>query len=151
MADSNIATITNSNFDTDRYGNKLKCVNFGFSVPSNAQITGVLMTINQNSYAGTGITYSAQLTDTSGNAAGTGATTLDNSAIVPSAYYKYNHGGLTDLWGCALTPAWVNDADFGVIFQHKSTGVNYDIYVSYVRGAVFYTLTGQQMLKKGMW
>jgi hypothetical protein len=48
-------------------------------------------------------------------------------------------GSSSDLWGNALTEAWVKDADFGVAIGNAATAANTDVNVDYVTIEVFYT------------
>jgi len=134
--DTAYASITDNTYDTNDYSYLAKAQGFGFSIDTGATITGVL--VETGSYA-TGTNRAGwmmfQLLNASGAAFG------DNKAatevILPAtAITNQTWGGTGDMWGLnssTLTPAIVNDADFGVQFAIQQNTDNADIYVDYVR------------------
>lgn len=90
---------------------------FGFSIPSGAQITGVVIqktsgACNQGSF----MTDTLQLAY-QGNVIG--QVKRDSSGL----FYTSIFGATNDVWGAALTPAMVNDPSFGVFVTSTSQGV----------------------------
>lgn len=72
---------------------------FGFTIPANAVIDGVVMTIDGANFS---ITGTVKITSDLGNSPNVDVTSLNTS-----------YGGSEDLWSLALTPTVVNDANFG--------------------------------------
>lgn len=110
---------------------RLVLKDFGFVIPSNAQILGVRVDIERHyrtqrsslggggSPLGSPKDYEVRLT--------TGAALSGNRARPDDAWSRSQdrwdaYGHETDLWGLALTPAAVNSADFGVVFSAQVTG-----------------------------
>lgn len=72
---------------------------FGFNIPTDAIIDGVVLTVDGSAFS---ITGDLHLTSDAGNSSNVDVGTLATT-----------YGGSEDLWGLALTPAIVNDANFG--------------------------------------
>jgi hypothetical protein len=72
-----------------------------------------------------------------------GARTGDNQCAAPVAVQAFEDpiacGGASDTWGCALTAAWVKDADFGVGVGFVSALNESELYVDYITITVYYT------------
>lgn len=124
-------------YDT-RLGPATFVTGFGFAVPSNATITGVEAkwrgAMWQDDSGGTilfaQLTSGHQTTSLIGTRKGTGGSVVYEAApVVSFSYnrpvnnnnaYQYDWtdvaGASNDLWGAALTPTVVNDADFGIAF-----------------------------------
>lgn len=112
--------------------NYLKATNFGFSVPSGATILGITVT-KEGYFSGSG----------GGNS---------NARLVkggtPSGDVKINGfgaesvitvGGSTDLWGLTLTPADINDSNFGVVlYTDMFAGSNCSIGIDHITITVTY-------------
>lgn len=141
------ANITSSN---DAYGSTaapvsnqttrwLKAAGFGFAIPGNAIIDGIVVEVEKSRLSGSGT-----LTDTS-------VRLLKNNTIVgqdrssqglawtgTDAYSTY--GGSTDTWGMVWTPSEVNSFAFGVGFScSESGGVGATPGVDHIRITVYYT------------
>ena len=120
----------------------LRASNFGFSIPPGATIDGVLAEISlQANSAGKIKDIAAILVDENGFNIG------DNQLkdeYLPSSPTTWEYGGSTDKWGATLTPAIINDADFGVRFSVKnySTTTSWNALVYFIRLTVYYTEEG---------
>jgi hypothetical protein len=107
--------------------------NFGFSVPTGATILGITVRIEAaESSAGTE-SLNAQLQNESATLFGSSkATTISGTGAT-----VYTYGTSADLWGATLTPAIVNDIDFGVRFWYTTA---HNMTVDYVTVAVEYSV-----------
>jgi len=92
------------------YSRYLMASNFDFAIPANATITGIQAEILRMTSAASIIKDSIVQIFTSINA---GTNHADTSAWTSSPV-NITYGGSTDLWGLLLTPASVNDVNFGV-------------------------------------
>jgi hypothetical protein len=91
---------------------QLRATNFGFAVPTNATITGIVVTIEKN-----GTTNIQGVFDNWVSLLIGGSTSGSNKANGnewPTTDAVVNYGGASDLWGATLTPAIVNTSTFGV-------------------------------------
>lgn len=108
---------------------------FGFSVPSDAIVLGVTVKVEMaETRVGFGVDFRAQLQDDAGTLAGSGKVIL--AAENGGTPTVYTYGSTSDIWGATLTPAIVNDADFGVRFWF--THIADAVFVDYVTIAVEY-------------
>lgn len=94
----------------------LKCVSYGFAIPSGATITGVRVNVERKSSS----------TDNGGSrdagmrlvkAGVIGATDRATATIYTTSDVTETHGTATDLWGDSWTPADINNANFGAAFM----------------------------------
>lgn len=106
--------------------------NLGFSIPTGATIDGVTVVVNGSEHSAGSETVSAQLQDDSAALVGS-AKTLSWTG---TAKTNYTYGGSADKWGATLTPAIVNDPDFGVRIWYTTT---HSVEVDYVTIEVTYT------------
>jgi hypothetical protein len=106
---------------------------FGFSIPSDATILGITVRIEASEHTAGTESLNAQLQD--GSAALIGSSSAQ--AINGTAKSVYTYGGTTDVWGATLTPAIVNDPDFGVRMWFTTT---HDVRIDYVTIAVEYSI-----------
>lgn len=115
--------------------------NFGFSVPSDATINGVEVKAEIAEDAlGTEV-FSAQLQDDSAALMGAAKT----ATVSGSTLTVYTYGGAADLWSATITPAIVNDADFGVRLWFATSN---NAHVDYVTLNVTYTEASGAVVKK---
>lgn len=138
---SSFASITTTAFDTGVTSQVLKCQGFDFSsLPDEANIIGVIANFHGNTPNGTANIDLAQLLDISGARAG------DNLASTPrtiSAGVGPNLiGATTNLWGNALTAAWIKDPNFGISIGCIATSDDTDIILYYVTLNVYWTPAG---------
>jgi hypothetical protein len=93
----------------------LELFDFDFNIPSTDTIVGVEVHIRAHSTAAVGdstISFdTVQLRNDSGTI--TGNNNAAGELVPQNTTATYTYGGATDLWGLTLTPAIVNDADFG--------------------------------------
>ncbi len=120
------------------YSRGLLASDFGFTIPGNATIEGVMLDVERRAGMPTSIVDSTvQLMDSTayiGNNLASSVTWPINDAYV-------SYGGPTDTWGASLTPSDVNFSQFGIIFKamNQSTSGAIQAYVDHVRMTVYYS------------
>lgn len=135
------ANITATTFDSGDQSYVLKATGFDFSsIPDNATILGVTVRVNAwyRSGQGTGSIDLVQLLDTAKAKGGTNKAGPTVLTTVNSTVITYGSG--TDLWGLALTPAWVKSSNFGVALGVLSTAANTDVDVDYITIEISYSV-----------
>jgi len=105
------------------YTSYFYCKGYGFSIPSGATILGIQVRLSAkklgSSQASANIRFNnVYLLDTAGAIAGS----FKTSGYFTTTDSWFYLGAVDDLWGNALTPAWVNDADFGLTFRCYNGG-----------------------------
>jgi hypothetical protein len=116
----------------------LDLTGFGFSVPSNATITGVGAGITRKSGAGSVADSRVRLIIN--GAVQSAADRAILGAAWPTSATAQAYGGSADLWGQgSLTPSQVNAGNFGVALAATGTGTD-TATVSGVTLSVYYTL-----------
>lgn len=139
--DNRCATITDTSFDAAVRSTVLKAYNFpGLTgVPDTATILGVQSEYQGNWVAGAqpAVISLAQLLTNQRVKGGTNqyATTEDMSA----AMTIHSKGGYGDLWGNALSAAWIRHSGFGVAYGVSAESNNTDISADFVRLTVWYS------------
>ena len=116
VTDNNYATVTwNLSPSNSHYINASQ---FGFSIPWNATINGVLVEIERKCNSSTTLNYCK---DSVVRLVKNGSIQGDNKAdtvtywSVTEGYYSY--GDLASMWGLALSASDVNSADFGAVLS----------------------------------
>ena len=120
--------------------------NNGFTIPLNATIKGVTVRIAGTESSAGSETMNGRLQDASGALFGNTKTASFNG----TGETIYTYGASNDLWGltatgtsATLTPAVVNDADFGCRFWFTTA---HNITVDYVTIAIEYYFRGNTYL-----
>lgn len=121
--DSSFITTTSS-VDASTYSPWFHARNFGFSIPAGSTILGVsvrLASHKSGAFIGNATMKIQQmyLRDETGATTGT---VHNNATEWTTTNTFYFLGSSSDLWGCALTPEWINDADFGVAWRNYNSG-----------------------------
>lgn len=116
----------------------LKWTNFGFNIPSNAVITGVLIQVR-----GYGSTTEARIANARlvVNNTITGSNIATNVALGATAHISsgVSLGNMSTMGGVSLTPDDVNSPGFGVAIQcNSSVTTARTAYISAVRVVVYY-------------
>jgi len=132
------ASVTAATFDSGDQTQVLKAYGFDFSaIPDGATIDGVYVTINARSDHATAVRFDlVQLLDTSRAKVGTNLAETPVNIVIAAA--DYNFGAADNLWGNALTPAWVKDADFGVAIGVHAYTANSQVWIDSVVMTVYY-------------
>jgi hypothetical protein len=141
----NISTTNNATISIAKGGtsNRLSATNYGFSIPSNATIKGVQVAIRRLSSNSSSLQDNAVNLIVGGNVVGNnnGATSTNWPTTIGTA----NYGSTTDLWGATLTPAIINDSNFGVSLVVDNVSTNNSprtASVDYMQIRVTYFLPG---------
>lgn len=113
--------------------NYLVARNFGFSVPSEAIIQGITVRVEASEHTAGTEGLNAQLQNDSGTLVGSSKSVT----ISGTGKSVYTYGSTSDVWGASLTPAIVNDADFGVRLWFTTA---HDIRIDFVTIAVEYII-----------
>jgi len=127
----------------------LKAQNFGFSLPSNVTITGLMVEVERVASVTPGILDSKlQLLDDTGTPVGSNKFHGGVSWPTSDAYDVYGAEG--DLWTVALTPAMINDPDFGVIMAvQNSIAGSVTAGIDHIRMTAFYSTTNSPQRQAG--
>jgi hypothetical protein len=114
--------------------NYLIARNFGFSIPTGAVINGITVRVEASEHSTSTESLNARLQDDTGTLTGSSK----NATISGTTKAVYTYGSVSDVWGATLTPAIVNDADFGVRLWFTTA---HDVRIDYVTLAIEYTIT----------
>lgn len=116
----------------------LKAQDFGFSLPSAAVVTNVSFSYQRKASSKNYIREkNISMLDANGAA---GTNKADTSTLWGTSDETITKSGDGSYWGIALSPALVNDIDFGL--QIKVSGENSGAYVDYVSCTVTYNTRG---------
>ena len=133
--DTSYATVT-LNSQTSNY---LEGTNYGFAIPDNATISGIVVTIGRSGTTGSG----NDIRDVVVSLIKGGAIIGNNKAVTgtdwPTSITAATYGATSDLWGVTWTPAEINASDFGVALAVNSANSK-TASVDYMQIAVTYTL-----------
>lgn len=110
----------------------------GFSIPSNAIITGIAATIEMKSDTANAVLMYSYLNagGVESNHKTTGISTITGSD------QSWTFGGTGDLWGLSPTPAQINAAvfSFSCSVYNPAVAVSATIYVDYIAVTVYYEI-----------
>lgn len=111
--------------------------NFGFSLPANAVIAGILVEWERKAAAGAGGTNDSRVRIVKGGAAGStdrsaGASWTSSDSFVP-------FGSNADLWGETWTASDINSSNFGAAISPQGVSGGATASVDSVRITVYYT------------
>lgn len=138
VSDNTRASVTKTAVGSSNY---LVGRNCGFSIPSNATITGVMVIVeNYSASPNTSTSFSVKLWN--------GSSTSTDSSIGTAKTWSpgtsestWWFGGASDVWGATLTPAIVNSSSFGCGIQLvTTTSAPRTGYIDYVSIQVYYTV-----------
>jgi hypothetical protein len=102
--------------------NYLQATNFGFSIPTEATITGITVTIGRfESATGTGTDVRDNVVQLIKGGVVTGTNLAVTGTDWPTTETALAYGGTTNLWGNTLTPADINASNFGVALAVTSS------------------------------
>lgn len=130
------AQVTDATFDANDQTAALRCSTFGFGIPSDATIDGVIVEVEQRRFAGAARDHQVQLFSSPGTLIGNNKAT---ATAWPATATIASYGGAADAWGASLTPAIVNASTFGVSVKAFATSANTDVGIDFVRLTIHYT------------
>lgn len=121
--------------DVDIASNILRVSGFGFSVPGDETITGILFEIERNcDLADTGYDHEIKLLKN-------GAVTGDNKAsgvpFWPLSDAIIGYGGQNDVWGATLSPSDINNDIFGLNIKVVGNNDNVNLSIDHVRATIY--------------
>lgn len=113
--------------------NYLKCINFGFTIPTGASIMGIVVDVN---YTGDGL---GQIQDVNtclvlngviqnglGGTLNTNQTINPQNFIINKSTNIVSYGSQSSKWGLNPTTAAINTSNFGVALQYKTTAYTWN-------------------------
>lgn len=121
----------------------LKSTGFGFTLPNNSSITGILVEVEKSA---TGINILANVKDNLVRLIKAGSPTGNNyakSTKWTSTQTYYSYGGTNDLWGTTWTKNDINAANFGIAFSAEINGLVAlfpSALIDHVRMTVYFNL-----------
>lgn len=143
-AASNLSTV---NTDTGT----LEATGFGFSIPFDAIIDGIIVEVEKARESVADVTISDLLCQLIKGGTRQGDNNADATDWPTTDAYS-TYGSSTDLWGLSWTPAAINNANFGVAFSATRTGSGAltDVFVDHIRVTVHYTAAtgGQEVTER---
>ena len=117
-SDNAIATATHSNLAPTASTHYLNAVDFGFSIPSDMTIDGVVVEIERK------CSHNSAPNDCTDDTVklvkgGTvqGNNNGDTSTLWPTSYAYATYGSASDLWGLTLAPSDINASNFGAVLS----------------------------------
>lgn len=138
--DTNYAT---ANMPGDTLSRMLRAQQFGFAIPGGAVITNVSFGLKYK------CTSFNQVDELKFYMLGADGLPAGNNKANTSTHWPYNTDGLKTLsgdatyWGLTLTPALINDNDFGIgIATRNRDATSNTAYVNYVSCTVTYEVSG---------
>lgn len=117
---------------------------FGLSIPRDARVVGIKTSfwgISGHEYIQSG----QQLT-ISGSPTGD---VKQHTSYWPTSWTEFTEGGSSDLWGCSITAANINDGDVGLDFQVYNDGPTYaetPIVKTFLMKVYYYTPYGETVV-----
>lgn len=138
VSDNAYADSANTQQSVLEYSHYLKATNFGFSIPSDATITGILVGIERSgSGQGNGGDNEVRIVKSDGSI-GTTNKSVQQSWAGAETYISF--GGSSDLWDETWAYTDINDVDFGVVVSvaQITTGAQVHLLVDHIRITVYY-------------
>lgn len=108
----------------------LKCTNFGFSIPTNATITGIIMHLERRADT-SGMIRPGEVRLVKSDTIQTHDKSSDDGYWGTSDYTS-SFGSSSDLWGNTWTPANINASNFGVATSAWKTAPSVPAVVGYI-------------------
>lgn len=132
-----VRATTVTNYDIGVTTNYLIGDNFGFSIPLNAIIKGILVEWRKRISANDPRDSRVRIIK-AGNIGTTDKADAGTQWLPADSYFSY--GGSTDLWGLTWQAAHINAADFGVALSAGAAFDNTTPAIDHVRVTVYYDL-----------
>src|SRR5262249_32588212 len=122
--------------------NYLRCLSYGFNIPSGATIVGIEVNVERkSSRTSNGGSEDAAMRLVKGGTIQT--TDRSSGTTYPTGDVVETHGSPTDLWGTTWTPADINSTNFGAAFaatKPSGGGNSHTISVDHMQVTVYYPL-----------
>ena len=121
----------------------LYVVGMGWSIPVDATILGIGLRIRAKVELGGGDEVNFAFVQLAVSGSRTGDNLGASTPITDIEYTDYSFGGASELWSLALTPAILNDGDFGLFMQFNNTAFSdFLAEVDFVEMTAYYTTPG---------
>jgi hypothetical protein len=117
--------------------NYLKATNFGFAIPSNATVEGIVVNVDRSSSQVNTVTETEVKLLKAGTIVGNNAAT---SNYWPTSLTVASYGSSSGLWGTTWSYSDINDTNFGVVLATVSSPTGKTAYVDYVSITVYYSV-----------
>jgi len=111
---------------------------FGFSIPTNAIITGIQLDIMKAVLQSVN-TFQDSIVMLTKGGTGVGSNYLNVSQWPQSNTYV-TYGSPTDLWGTTWLPSDINDPLFGFLFQVTNGNIDFHCQIDHAQITVYYTI-----------
>lgn len=122
----------------------IKCTNFGFTLPTNATVVGIVGGVERKSSStGNGGSKDSGVRIVKGGIIGTTDKSTATTYTISDVFE--DHGGSADLWGETWLYSDINAATFGLAFaatKASSAGAAHTVSVDTIRITVYYTVPG---------
>jgi hypothetical protein len=117
----------------------LRLTNFGFSIPSDATVNGIVVTREGYADQGNEGRRQFQIALTKNGSTASGLWKVDQQLPRYAAGEDVvDIGTSTDLWAASWTPAEVNSSSFGLLITDNDTSA-YQLYFDHIQVTVYYT------------
>lgn len=136
--DGSNASITAATYDSPDISQLLIGSNFGFTIPNDAGIVGIVVEIERNNAAGAASDNRVQLARGTAFADLVGDNKADTALDWPAAMTVASYGSASDLWGTTWTPDQINASSFAVFMSVQADAANTDVAVDFYRVTVHY-------------
>ncbi|MCX6271635.1 MAG: IPT/TIG domain-containing protein [Bacteroidetes bacterium] len=123
---------------TNGFTNYLRGSNYGFTIPENATINGIFVTINRQASNSLNLTDNVVRLVKAGVVTGTNFATATNWSTTMTVA---NYGGPTNTWGTTWTAAEINNSGFGVVLSVDNSSITQlrTAIIDYMQITVYYT------------
>ena len=115
--------------------NYLKATTFGFTIPLDATVNGIVVEVEKSTTLSTSITDNSVKIVKGGSITGTELASASQWATA-DAYATY--GTATELWGTTWTPTDINSGNFGIVISGVAA-VAATAQIDHVRISIYYT------------
>ena len=130
VSDNNYATVV---VEEENYPGRLQATNFGFTIPPNSVINGILTEIEGKTLENSEVYLNLNILGLSAE----GSPSNDNFLSTNENYISF--GGITDLWeNTGINASEINDSSFGVEFGLSDPVID-TYYIDHIRMTVYYT------------
>ena len=132
------ATVNLGNNESSRY---LRCSGYGFTLPANAVVDGITVTVRRSTSSTTGNPRDSEVRLLKGGTLQT-VSNYASGSTYPTTLTNADYGGTSDLWNNSWTAAEINATGFGVSFvsQRSGGGGTRTISVDLISVTVDYTI-----------
>ncbi|MCK5059622.1 MAG: hypothetical protein KAR00_00530 [Candidatus Pacebacteria bacterium] len=139
-ADGSEIYITSPSFDDGNKSYTIVLSNFGFDLPTNSTIDGIVVSISRRSLGGAdGKDYHLQLTKSAGTPVAGSDDNADTTTVWPASVTAATYGGVDEKWNTTWTEAEIESSGFGLVFAAMAVGAKADIWVDQIQITVHYS------------